>query len=55
MVLADVVDRANIWMIERGGGLRFALKALESLRIIFKFGRRNFSATARCSLVSSAL
>ena len=33
-VFADVVDGADVGMIERGGGLGFALEALESLRIV---------------------
>ena len=32
-VFTDVVDGADVWMIERGSGLGFALKASESLRI----------------------
>jgi hypothetical protein len=32
-LLADVVDCANVGMIQRGGGLGFALKAGQSLRI----------------------
>ena len=32
-VIVDFVDRANVRMIQRGGRLRFALKAAENLRI----------------------
>ena len=32
-LLADVVDRADVGMIERGGGPSFAAKTLQRLRI----------------------
>ncbi len=37
LVLADVVDGANVGMIERGRGPRFAPEALERLRILRQF------------------
>src|SRR5260370_15592279 len=33
ILLADVVDRADVGMVERGSGLRFALKAGQGLRV----------------------
>ena len=33
VLLADVVNRADVGMIQRGSGLRFALKAGERLRV----------------------
>ena len=33
VLLADVVDRADVWMVERRGGPGFALKAAQGLAI----------------------
>ena len=33
MLVVNFVDRADVRMIQRGGGLGFALKAAESLRV----------------------
>ena len=41
-IFADIVNRADVGMIQRGGGLCFALKTLERLRIVFKFRRQKF-------------
>ena len=48
VLFADVVDRADVGMIQRGRGLRFALKARQRLRIRATSSGRNFSATKRC-------
>jgi hypothetical protein len=52
---ADVVDGANVGMIQRRGRLRFALEADQSLRIFGTLSGRNFSATKRFRRTSSAL
>ncbi len=39
---ADVVDRANAGMIQRGCGARFALKSLEGRRVAGKLRRKEF-------------
>src|ERR1700747_518592 len=39
LFFANFIDGANVWVIQRGGGLRFALEAGESLRIASDFGR----------------
>ncbi len=41
-IFADIVNRANVGMIQSGSSLRFALKTLERLRIVFKFRREKF-------------
>ena len=51
----DVVHRATVGMLERRGGLSFALEAVQSLPILGQSLGRNFKATARLSLVSWAL
>src|SRR3982075_2164579 len=33
ILLADVINRANVWVVQSGGGLRFALETCEGLRI----------------------
>jgi hypothetical protein len=43
-VLADVVDGADIRMIQRGRSLGFTLKAAERLRILRKFLRKEFES-----------
>jgi hypothetical protein len=42
-------------VVQSGGGARFALKAFQSLAVLGKMFRRNFKATKRPSLMSSAL
>jgi len=44
-VLADVVDRADVGVVETGGGLRFALEPLQRRSVPKSFSGRNFSAT----------
>jgi hypothetical protein len=39
---ADVVDGANVWMVEGGGGLRFTLKTNERLAILGDLVREKF-------------
>ena len=39
ILLADVVNRANVGMVQRGCGLRFTLESRESLRIAGDFLR----------------
>ena len=53
---ADVVDGADVGMIQRGRGLGFALKALQRLAdLAARSSGRNFRATKRPRRVSSAL
>jgi len=40
----DFIDRTDVWVIQSGGGLGFALKAGESLRIASDFGREEFES-----------
>jgi hypothetical protein len=40
VVLSDFVDRADVGMVQRGGGTRFAAEAFERMRIIRYFGRQ---------------
>ena len=55
-LLADFVDRADVRMIQGGGGLRFALEAAREPAGLWQISSgRNFRATKRCSLTSSAL
>src|SRR6201999_2271931 len=42
IVGADVVDGADVWVIESGGGAGFALKAIESLRILSEIVGKKF-------------
>ena len=55
VVLADFVDGADVGMVQRGSGVGFAAKALESLRVLRHIVRKEFSATKRPRRVSSAL
>ena len=50
MILADLVNRQDIWMIERDYGARFLLKALQALRVPGKAHRQKFERglAARC-------
>jgi hypothetical protein len=54
LVLGNFVDGADVRVVERAGGARFALEAFQGLRIFPEFGGRNFSAMWRPSVVSSA-
>ena len=54
-VLIDFVDGADVGMVQRGCGLRFALETSQGLGILGDFIGRNFRATKRRSLMSSAL
>ena len=40
LVLANVMNSANVWMIESGSGLRFTLETSQSLRISSNFIRQ---------------
>ncbi len=42
VLLADVVDGANVWMIQGRRGLCFAAEAFESNGVVEHFGRREF-------------
>ena len=55
VLLADVVNRADVGVVQCGRGLGFALKAGERLRVSGNLSGRNLRATKRCSRVSSAL
>src|ERR1019366_3485084 len=54
ILLTDVKDHANIGMIQRGGSLRFALKAAEGLCISSYFFRQEFESdkTVETSVLS---
>ena len=52
-VLADVVHREDVRMVQRGGHLRFALEAPPRLRVE-QLVRQNLMATGRLSRVSVA-
>ena len=54
LVLVDVVDRADVGVLERGGRAGFALQPLERLGVARQLLGRNFSATRRPSFRSSA-
>src|SRR5580700_10797139 len=42
LVLSELMDGADIGMVERGGRSRFALKSLDRLRIVSKFIGKKF-------------
>ena len=42
MIIADLVNRQNIWMIERDYGVRFLLKPLEARSVARKTLRQEF-------------
>jgi hypothetical protein len=42
ILLADVVNRANVGMVQRGGGLGFALESREGLRVAGDVLRQKF-------------
>jgi len=46
VLLADVVDGADVGMIESGGGLRFALEASKGLRIVGDVVGKKFEGDA---------
>src|SRR6266581_1321915 len=50
VILADLVNRQDIWMIERDYGVRFLLKPLQAFRIPGKAHRQKFERglAARC-------
>ena len=48
VLLADVVNGADVGMVQCGSSLRLALEAGESLRVSATSSGRNFSATKRC-------
>ena len=55
VLLADVVERADVRMVELGDGARFALEALAELRIGREAAGRILIATVRSRRVSRAL
>ena len=55
VLVADVVQRADVRMVQRGDGLRFALEALLHLGVLRKCGGSTLMATVRFSRVSVAL
>ena len=55
VLLANVVNRADVGMIQSGRGLGFAVKALQGLRVRATSSGRNLRATKRPRSVSSAL
>ena len=54
-LLADVVNRADVGMIQGGRGLGFAPKALEGLRIVGDVVGQEFERDKTASRMSSAL
>ena len=42
LVFADIVNGANVWVIEGGGGAGFAAETIEGLRIVRGFFREEF-------------
>jgi hypothetical protein len=50
VVLVDLVNRADIRMVERGGGARFALKPLQCLGITGQFWGQEFQRDAASQL-----
>src|SRR5262249_33665180 len=55
VLLANVVDGANVRMVQRGSGLRFALNRASACGSRARLSGRNFRATKRCRRTSSAL
>ena len=55
VLLADIVDRADVGVVQRRCRSRLAAESCQRLGIPARSGDRNFSATNRCSRVSSAL
>ena len=55
VLLADIVDRADVGVIQRRCGPRLAAETGQGSGSSARSGDRNFSATKRCSRVSSAL
>ena len=55
VLLADVVDRADIGMIQRGCGLGFELKAGQRVRIVGNLLRQELEGDEAMQAVSSAL
>ena len=55
MLVVNFVDRTNVGMIQRRGGLGFTLEATKRLRALETSSGRNFRATKRPSFTSSAL
>ena len=51
----DVINSADVRMVQRGRGARLAAEAFNGLRILRISSGRNFSATFRPSRVSTAL
>src|SRR5438034_4366821 len=49
VILADLVNRQDIWMIEPNQGTRFLLKPLQALRVAGKARRQEFE----CGLAAS--
>ena len=54
VILADFVNRQDIWMIEPDDRVRFLLKPLQALRIAGKAQGRSFSAALRPAVMSVA-
>jgi len=50
VVLVDLVNRADIGMVEGGGGARFALKPLQCLAITGEFRWQEFQRDAASQL-----
>src|SRR5438067_6069061 len=52
VVLSDLVNRQDIWMVEPNYGPRFSLKPLQALRIAGKACRQEFECglAARCNV-----
>ena len=55
VLLADLVNRADVGMIQRGRGPRFPPEALDACGSVANSGETNFRATKRWSRESSAL
>ena len=55
LLLANLVDGADVGMVQRGSGAGFALEAARGLVDRGRLSGRNFRATKRPSFVSSAL
>ena len=54
MILADLVNRQDIWMIEPDYGVGFLLKPLQPLGISVKRNGRSLSAALRPAVMSVA-